>query len=123
MTIDQLIAEVAKQPTQVDAFKTFMTCLKIEMDDVFVGDSLPPSLQGKYDSVFGTASDRSNDVLHAIEDGKPVLEPVKPPPASAPGGPVSPSAPLVFVDKPETIPPSNKVPEPAKEPEKLPEPA
>jgi hypothetical protein len=108
MTLDQLIAEVALQPTQAKAFTTFLDCLKIEIDDVFAGDSMPPSLQTKYDSVFDAAATKANDILHAIEDGKPALDPlpVKVVSPSDPGGPVSATpTQTVFVDKPETATP------------------
>ncbi len=108
MTLDQLVAEVAAQPTQVKAFETFMECLKIEADDVFAGDSMPPSLKTKYDGVFSGASGKAAEILNAIETGKPALEPVKKPVVSPsdPSGPTSSVKPTTFVDKTETAPPS-----------------
>jgi hypothetical protein len=103
MTLDQLIAEVASKPTQVEAFTTLMTCLQIEMNDAIVGDSPPPSVQSKFDSVFSQASGKAAEILNAIETGKPALDPIvkAPVPASDPGGPVTKAAePVVFKDKP-----------------------
>ena len=103
MTLDQLIAEVAAQPTQVDAFAKLMECLRIEFNDALVGDSPPPSVASKYDSVFSGAAGKANEILNAIETGKPPLEPIKveKPAASDPSGPVTKSPePLVFKDKP-----------------------
>lgn len=107
MTFEQLLAEVAAQPTQVKAFQVLVDCLKIEMTDASTGNSPPPSLQAKYDEIFGTAFNKANDLLHAVEDGKPALEPlpVKSEPASDPSGPQSPTVrPTVFVDKPIPTP-------------------
>jgi hypothetical protein len=107
MTIDQLIAEVAAQPTRVAAFNTFLACLQIELDDVSVGNAMPPSVKSKYSAILGQANDKANEILTAIEKHKPPLEPLRAVPASAPGGPASPQPPsTVFVDKPSTVVPS-----------------
>jgi hypothetical protein len=107
MTIDQLIAEVAAQPTRVAAFNTFLACIQVELDDVSVGNALPPSVKSKYSSILGLANDKANEILTAIEKHKPPLEPLRAVPASAPGGPASPQPPsTVFVDKPSTVVPS-----------------
>jgi hypothetical protein len=108
MTLEQLIAEVAKAPTQVEAFTVLMNCLKIEMNDASSGDSPPPSVQGKYDSVFSSAIGKAHEILHAIETGKPALESVSvaAKPAFDVGGPHTPPPPsAVFVDKPATAVP------------------
>lgn len=107
MTLEQLIAEVAAQPTQVKAFQVFIDCLKIEMTDAAAGNSPPPSLQAKYDEIFGTAFNKANELLHAFEDGKPALDPlpVKDALAMDPSGPKTVSAaPRVFVEKPPASP-------------------
>lgn len=107
MTLDQLIAEIAAQPTQTEAFNVLMSCLSIEMKDASAGNSPPPSVQSKYDEVFSGATSKVNEILHAIEDGKPPLEPipVKTAPASDPTGPVSPTQKsTVFVEKPVVEP-------------------
>jgi hypothetical protein len=107
MTIDQLIAEVAAQPTRVAAFNTFLACLQVELDDVSVGNALPPSVKSKYSAILGQANEKANEILTAIEKHKPPLEPLRAIPASAPGGPASPQPPsTVFVDKPATVVPS-----------------
>jgi hypothetical protein len=116
MTLDQLIAEVAKAPTQIEAFTVLMKCLEIEMKDASAGDSAPPSFQTKYDAVFSSATSKAHEILAAIETGKPALEPVpvKEVPASDPRGPVTPIPPsAVFVDKPATAVPSTKAEEKA----------
>lgn len=121
MTLDQLVAEVAAAPTQVEAFKVLMDCLKIEIDDACAGDSQPPSIQSKFDAVFGQVTGKAHEILNAIETGKSALEPlkVKEVPASSPQGPVS-TAPTsgVFVDKPVVVP----TPEPVVEPNPVPNP-
>jgi hypothetical protein len=106
MTIDQLIAEVAAQPTRVAAFNTFLACLKIEMADADVGDTPAPAVKSKYDAIFSQAEGKANEILTAIEKDKPHLEPLRAVPASAPGGPASPHVSTVFVDKPGTVVPS-----------------
>jgi hypothetical protein len=106
MTIDQLIAEVAAQPTRVAAFNTLLACLQIELDDVSVGNAMPPSVKSKYSAILGQANEKANEILTAIEKGKPPLEPLRAIPASAPGGPASPYPSTVFVDKPSTVVPS-----------------
>jgi hypothetical protein len=106
MTIDQLIAEVAAQPTQVAAFSTFLKCLQIELDDATMGDTPPPSVTTKYGSIFSTATGKANEILTAIEKGKPALDPVPAKVAAPfdPGGPRSPAhTSTVFVDKPATV--------------------
>jgi hypothetical protein len=107
MTIDQLIAEVAAKPTQVEAFKTFLACLKIELDDATVGDTPPPSVTSKYGSIFSTATGKANEILTAIENGKPALDPVAKTVVSPsdPSGPHSAHTSTVFVDKPATVVP------------------
>jgi len=103
MTFEQLLAEVAAKPSQVEAFETLMTCLKIEIADASAGDSPPPSIQTKFDAIFSQASAKANEILNAIETGKPALAPIvaKEVPASAPNGPVSlVPEPMVFKDKP-----------------------
>ena len=103
MTMDQLIAEVAAQKSQVAAFSTFLACLKIELDDATVGDSPTPSVASKYDSIFSGATGKANEILTAIEKDKPALDPVPAKVASPsdPAGPVTASKPTVFVDKPK----------------------
>lgn len=106
MTIDQLIAEVAAAPTQEEAFGVLMTCLKIEIADAATGDTPPPSIQTKFDSVFSQAAAKACEILNAIETGKPALAPVvaKEVPASAPNGPVTlVPEPVVFKDKPAPV--------------------
>ncbi len=103
MTLDQLIAEVAAQPTQVKAFTTLMEALQSEIKDASVGNSPPPSVQSKYDDVFAQASGKANEILHAIEKGKPHLDPlakVTPPPFD-PAGPMTATPPKTFIDKPK----------------------
>lgn len=104
MTLDQLIAEVAAAPTQVEAFNVLMNCLSIEMRDASAGNSPPPSVQEKYDEVFSGATSKANEILNAIEFGKPPLDPVKVKevPAFDPNGPMSPPAPQqrVFIERP-----------------------
>lgn len=111
MTLDQLIAEVAAAPTQIDAFKVLMKCLEIEMKDASSGDSAPPSVQTKYDAVFSGATSKAHEILNAIENGKPPLDPVKVKevPASNPNGP--------FTSQPEPLVFKEKAPEPEPEPE------
>lgn len=112
MTPEQMIAEVAAQPDRIKAFTTFMDCLKIEADDVFFGNGMPPSLKSKFDSVFSTASDKAHEILNAIEQGKPHLDVLKPVPASPsdPRGPFTPVQPnAVFLDKTATVAPSKAV--------------
>jgi hypothetical protein len=109
MTIDQLIKEVAGQPTQVAAFNMLLTCLQIEMKDADAGDTPPPSVKSKYDSIFAQASAKANELLTAIEKDKPALDPVAKAVVSPsdPGGPQSPThSSTVFVDKPATVAPS-----------------
>jgi hypothetical protein len=106
MTFEQLLAEVAAQPTQEKAFQVLIDCLKIEHTDAAAGNSPPPSIQAKYDEIYGTAFNKANLILHAIEDGKPALDPlpVKEAPAFDPSGPMSPTAkPAVFVDRPRPV--------------------
>lgn len=103
MTLDQLIAEVAAQPTQVQAFQKLMECMGIELADASTGNSPPPSVKSKYDEVFSQASGKANEILNAIEFGKPPLEPVKEPPASAINGPASPNLSPVYQDKPRVV--------------------
>lgn len=103
MTLDQLIAEVAAAPTQVEAFDVLMNCLSIEMRDASAGNSPPPSVQEKYDEVFSGATSKANEILNAIEFGKPPLEPVKAKetPAFDPNGPMSPATQQrVFIERP-----------------------
>jgi len=102
VTLDQLIAEVAAQPNQVEAFNKLMECMRIEMNDASSGNSPPPSVQSKYDEVFSQITSRSNEVLNAIEYGKPPLEPVavKESPAYDPQGPKTENPNRVFVEKP-----------------------
>jgi hypothetical protein len=119
MTLDQLIAEVAKAPTQMQAFTVLMQCMEIEMKDASAGDSPPPSVQTKYDAVFSSATSKAHEILAAIETGKPPLEPVpvKEVPASDPRGPVTPiPTSAVFQDKPATAVPTAAKTEPEKEP-------
>jgi hypothetical protein len=117
MTLDQLIAEVAAAPTQIDAFTVLMKCLEIEMKDASSGDSAPPSVQTKYDAVFAGATGKAHEILNAIETGKPALEPVKVKevPASSPSGPFSTSAkPIVFNEG--RLPKDESAPKPVPEP-------
>jgi hypothetical protein len=104
MTLDQLIAEVAAQPTQVKAFTVLMECLQSEIKDASAGNTPPPSVQSKYDSVFDETAAKANEILAAIETNKPALEPIRPAPASSPSGPKTSAEPVVFVDKPKTEP-------------------
>ncbi len=104
MTLEQIIAEVAAQPTQVKAFAVLMECLQSEMNDASLGNTPPPSVQSKYDTIFSEASGKANEILTAIEKGKPDLEPVAPKSPSDPGGPKTAVEPVVFVDKPKTEP-------------------
>jgi hypothetical protein len=108
MTTDQMIAEIAAKPTQVAAFNAFLACLKIELDDATVGDSPPPSVASKYDSIFSAATGQANEILTAIEKDKPALDPVPAKVASPsdPAGPQTASKPTVFMDKPKTVPPA-----------------
>jgi len=109
MTIDQLIAEVKAAPTREKAFAILMETLKSEINDASLGNRPPPSVQAKYDDVFGQALGRSNDILHAMHDDKPHLEPLKvtPPSPSDPAGPKGATpAPQVFQDKPKPAQPN-----------------
>jgi hypothetical protein len=77
-------------------------------------------VQSKYDTIFSQASGKANEILTAIQKGKPDLAPLVPEGKSDPAGPKTSAQPTVFIDKPKAdpvvVPPASAIPSPFGEP-------
>jgi hypothetical protein len=84
-SLDETIAEVQEQGTQVEGLVTLNTSLRQQLADALSGATLPPDVQAKVDAVFEGVSANTAKIMSALTttpqgDPAPVGEE---PPASA----------------------------------------
>lgn len=77
-TLDQVLADVAEESTQIDSLSAFVAGLKQQIADALAGTTLPPAVQAKVDAVFAGVEANKGKVVAAMAENVP-----PPPPPNA----------------------------------------
>lgn len=70
-TLDDDIAAVAAQSTQIDGVSTLITSLEQKIADALSGTTLPAPVQAKVDALFTALQTNSGKIATAINTGTP----------------------------------------------------
>lgn len=73
-TLDEVLALVTAENTQLDSVIALIDGLKKQLDDV-LGGALPPALQAKVDEIFSTATANAAKVVDALDTTNTPPEP------------------------------------------------
>ena len=65
-TLDELIAAVTEESTQIDSLVTLTAGLKQMLADALADVNLTPEQQAKVDAVFASVADKTAEVVEAI---------------------------------------------------------
>jgi len=65
-TLDQIIADVSDESTQIDGLSTLTAGLKQQVADALAGTTLPAAVQAKVDAVFAGVEANKAKVVTAI---------------------------------------------------------
>ncbi len=83
-TLDQVIADIADENTQIGGLSVLTASLKQQLTDALAGTVIPPTVQAKIDGIFAGIEANKAKVVDAINANTPVVvPPVVPPPAQA----------------------------------------
>src|ERR1700730_6653838 len=85
-TLDQVLAAVTDESTQLDSLSTLIAGLKQQVADALAGTTLPAAVQAKVDAVFAQAETNKGKIATAISANTPAAN--IPPPAAGPPVPV-----------------------------------
>ena len=69
-TLDEVLALVTAETTQLDSVIALIDGLKKQLDDV-LGGALPPALQAKVDEIFAAATTNAAKVVDALDTNVP----------------------------------------------------
>lgn len=106
-TLDQIIADVTNESSQLDSLSTLMAGIEQQLKDALSGTTLPPPVQAKVDAIFAQTEANAAKIAQAINSNTPASNipansvgtppvpatppsadtgaPVTPPPAKSPG--------------------------------------
>lgn len=70
-TIDQVLADVTAESTQIDGISTLIAGLEQQVADALSGATLPPAVQAKVDAVFAQAETNKGKLATALATGAP----------------------------------------------------
>ena len=75
-TLDQVLADVTDESTQLDSLSTLISGLKQQLADALSGANLPAPVQAKVDAIFASAEANKQKIADALNANVP-----PPPPA------------------------------------------
>jgi hypothetical protein len=81
-TLDDVLAKVADERTQIASFKVLFAGLKQQLADALASENLSPATQAKVDAVFAGVSENDQAVVDAINSNTATA--ATPPAATAP---------------------------------------
>jgi phage shock protein A len=70
-TLDQVLADVTQETTDLDSIAALIAGLKQQIADALSGATLPPDVQAKVDSVFATAETNKGKIAAALAANTP----------------------------------------------------
>ena len=68
-TLDDTLALVTKESTDLDSVKALMTGLKQQLADALSGTTLPPAVQAKVDAIFAVDTANAQKIADALAAG------------------------------------------------------
>ncbi len=68
-TLDEVLADVTAESTQIDSIAALITGLKQQIADALAGVTLPAAVQAKVDAVFTQAESNKAKLADAINSG------------------------------------------------------
>lgn len=77
-TLDQVLADVTAESSQINAVGALITGLKQQIADALSGATLPPAVQAKVDSIFATAEANKAAIQSAIDANASAAPPAVP---------------------------------------------
>lgn len=70
-TLDDVLADVTAEPTQIAGLKTLILGLAQQLADALAGVNLPPAVQAKVDAIFAGAEANKAAIADALNAGTP----------------------------------------------------
>lgn len=70
-TLDEVLAEVAKETTDIGSLTTFIQGLEQQIKDALSGVTLPPDVQTKVDQVFANVTNNDAAIVAAMASNVP----------------------------------------------------
>lgn len=67
-TLEQVIARIADETTEIGGLKTFVAGLRQQILDALSGATLPPATQAKIDQVFAGVDKNAHDIVDAMAE-------------------------------------------------------
>ena len=90
-SLDDIIAEVAKEQTEIGGITALIAGLRQQVADALASQTIPPPLQAKVDAIFAAAQANNAALVQALNDPGQAPAPPAPPPAPVPSaGPPNP---------------------------------
>ena len=90
-SLDGIIAEVAKEQTEIGGITALIAGLRQQVADALASQTIPPPLQAKVDAIFAAAQANNAALVQALNDPGQAPAPPAPPPAPVPSaGPPNP---------------------------------
>ena len=70
-SLDDVLAVVAKESTDIGSIKAFIAGLKQQLADALAGVTISPATQAKIDAVFANATANDQAVVDALAENVP----------------------------------------------------
>lgn len=74
-TLDEILADVTDESTQIDGLSTLIDGLKQQLADALAGANLPPAVQTKVDAIFTKAEANKGKIAAALAANAPPFDP------------------------------------------------
>ena len=65
-SLDQVLADVTKESTDLDSIAALISGLKQQIADALAGTTLPPATQAKVDAIFAAAETNKGKIADAL---------------------------------------------------------
>ena len=85
-TLDDVLAEVTKETTEIGGITALIAGLRKQIADALSSQTIPPAIQAKVDAIFAAATANNAAIVQALNDPgtPPTPAPVVTPPAPTP---------------------------------------
>lgn len=73
-TLDEVLADVTEEGSQIDSLSVLTAGLKQQLADALSGTTLPPAVQAKVDAVFAGVEQNKGKVIAALNANTPAAD-------------------------------------------------